>query len=102
MREAQGGVVWLDGVQAAGFDAPAREDAQQHRLGPQGEGAEDHGGRRARRRPDDALGIWMRHLDAENGNGDAVVQPVREVVPRGLGAQMLVQRFGDVSEERTT
>ena len=50
----------------------------------------------------DALGISMRHLDAEGGNGDAVVQPVREVVPRGLGAQMLVQRFGDVSEERTT
>ena len=31
----------------------------------------------------DALGISMRHLDAEGGNGDAVVQPVREVVPRG-------------------
>ena len=70
---------------------PGDDDQQAH-----------HGGRRARRRPDDALGISMRHLDAEGGNGDAVVQPVKEVVPRGLGAQMLVQRFGDVSEERTT
>jgi len=51
---------------------PGDDDQQAH-----------HGGRRARRRPDDALGISMRHLDAEGGNGDAVVQPVREVVPRG-------------------
>ena len=52
MREAQGGVVWLDGVQAAGFDAPAREDAQQHRLGPQGEGAEDESNRSRSGSPD--------------------------------------------------
>ena len=51
---------------------PGDDDQQAH-----------HGGRRARGRPDDALGISMRHLDAEGGNGDAVVQPVREVVPRG-------------------
>ena len=83
MCEARGAVVWLDWVQAAGFDAPAREDTltgtrpgELIHAAFELPGFVDRGYQTADLKASGVIGISMRHLDSSTWHLDAASQGV--------------------------
>ena len=81
--EAQGGVVFQDWVQAAGFDAPAREDTltgtrpgELIHAAFELTGFVDRGYQTADLKASGVIGISIRHLDSSTWHLDAASQGV--------------------------